>query len=51
MAKYRKSICQDQGFTKGMWQYSSIDLSKKFYFCSHCQKEHLVKEGVVKDKK
>ena len=49
MPKYRKTICQDTGFSKGMWFIAPIDLRKKFYFCNNCQKEHLVKEGVVKD--
>lgn len=45
MPKYRSTICQDEGFSKGMWFFSPIDLRKKYYFCHHCQKEHLVKEG------
>lgn len=49
MPKYRKTICQDKGFSNGMWLITPIDLRKKFYFCNHCQKEHLVKEGLVKE--
>ena len=49
MPKYRKTICQDTGFSKGMWFIAPIDLRKKFYFCNNCQKEHLVKDGVVKE--
>lgn len=51
MAKYRKTVCQDKGFSKGMWQFSSIDLRKKYYRCHNCQKDHLVKDGFVKEKK
>jgi len=50
MPKYRKTVCQDEGFSKGMWFFSPIDLRKKYYKCNHCQKEHLVKDGIVKDK-
>lgn len=48
MPKYRLTKCQDRGFSNGMWQFSRIDLRKKYYKCIHCQKEHLVKEGFVK---
>lgn len=48
--KYRITYCQDEGFSKGMWFFAPIDLRKKFYFCHHCQKEHLTKEGVKKEK-
>lgn len=50
MPKYRITICQDEGFSKGMWFFAPIDLRKKFYFCNHCQGHHLVKEGVVIEK-
>lgn len=50
MPKYRTTYCQDEGFSKGMWFYAPIDMRKKNYFCHHCQKEHLVKEG-MKDPK
>lgn len=49
MSKYRKTICQDEGYTKGMWFLSPIDLRKKYYKCNHCQKKHLLKEGLVKE--
>lgn len=49
MVKYRKTICQDESFSKGMWFFAPIDLRKKYYKCNNCQKEHLVKEGVVKN--
>jgi hypothetical protein len=49
MPKYRTTICQDEGFSKGMWFYAPIDLRKKFYKCNHCQGLHLVKEGLVID--
>jgi hypothetical protein len=48
MPKYRNTRCQDPGFSKGMWFYAPIDMRKKYYFCNHCQKEHLVKDGVAK---
>jgi|GEM_PF-3084890 hypothetical protein len=47
--KHVKTFCQDQGFSNGMWLYCPIDLRKKYYFCNHCQKEHLVKEGIRKN--
>ncbi len=47
MTKFRATICQDEGFSKGMSFFAPIDLRKKFYFCNHCQKEHLTKLGVV----
>jgi hypothetical protein len=50
MPKYRMTICQDSGFSKGMWFFVPIDLRKKFYFCHHCQKLHLTKEGLKKEK-
>lgn len=46
MAKYRITYCQDEGETLGMWFYAPLDLRKKYYMCNHCQKLHLVKEGV-----
>lgn len=48
--KYRKTICQDEGFSKGMWFIAPIDRRKKYYLCHHCQKEHLTKEGLFVDK-
>jgi hypothetical protein len=48
MPKYRLTACQDKGFTGGMWFYGRIDLRKKYYKCDRCQKDHLVKEGLVK---
>ncbi len=51
MPKYRKTLCQDHGYSKGMGFYAPIDLRKKYYFCNHCQKEHLVKEGIEKKRK
>jgi len=48
MPKYRVTYCQDPGFSKGMWFHSPIDLRKKYYFCNHCQKDHLTKEGLHK---
>ena len=50
MTKYRVTICQDEGFTNGMWEYGPVDLRKKFYKCHHCQKDHLVKHGLKKEK-
>ena len=50
MPKYRKTICQDEGLSKGMWFYAPIDLRKNYYFCHNCQKNHLTKEGVIKEK-
>ena len=47
--KLRKTICQDEGFSKGMAFFCNIDLTKKYYFCHHCQKEHLIKEGLAED--
>ena len=44
MPRYQITYCQDEGFSKGMWFYAFIDLRKKYYFCHHCQKNHLVKE-------
>ncbi len=49
MTKYRNTLCQDEGVTKNWWFFAPIDLRKKYYFCHHCQKDHLVNEGVVKD--
>lgn len=49
--KYRMTLCQDKGLSKGMWFYTPIDLRKKFYFCNHCQKSHLTKDGLVKEMK
>ncbi len=49
MPRYRTTRCQDDGLSKNMWFFSPIDLRKKYYKCNHCQKEHLVKDGVVKD--
>lgn len=49
MPKYRTTICQDEGFSKGMWFYAPIDIRKKYYFCNNCQGHHLVKEGLVKE--
>jgi hypothetical protein len=49
MAKYRMTYCQDSGFSKDMWFLGPIDLRKKFYFCHHCQKNHLTKEGLKKN--
>lgn len=46
--KYFMTLCQDEGFTKGMWFFTAIDRRKKFYKCNHCQKIHLTKEGIVK---
>ncbi len=51
MPKYRKTVCQDEGFSKGMWLFSPIDLRRKYYKCNHCQKQHLVKDGLVKGDK
>lgn len=51
MPKYRMTICQDKGYSKGMRFFAPIDLRKKYYKCNHCQKEHLVKDGLVKEKK
>lgn len=48
MPKYRVTYCQDQGFSKGMWLYSPIDLRKKHYHCNHCQQKHVTKEGLKK---
>lgn len=50
MPKYRMTLCQDEGFSKGMSFFCPIDLRKKYYFCHNCQKEHLTKEGVVLQK-
>lgn len=49
MPKYRTTICQDKGFSEGMFFYAPIDLRKKYYKCNHCQGFHLTKEGVVKE--
>ncbi len=49
--KYKVTYCQDEGFSKGMWFYSPIDLRKKYYFCNHCQKEHLTKDRLKVDNK
>lgn len=49
MVKYRMTYCQDEGFSKGMWLFAPIDLRKKYYFCNHCQKNHLTKEGLNKN--
>jgi hypothetical protein len=51
MPKYQITICQDTGFTKGMWFILPLDLRKKYYLCHHCQKKHLVKEGLKKEGK
>lgn len=51
MPPYRVTYCQDEGISKDMWFFAPIDKRKKFYFCNHCQKEHLVKEGLVKKEK
>lgn len=48
MPKYRVTYCQDEGWINGAWLCSAIDLRKKYYFCNHCQKQHLVKEGLKK---
>jgi len=48
--KYRKTLCQSDGVSKGSLFFAPIDMRKKYYFCNHCQKEHLVKEGVIKEK-
>jgi hypothetical protein len=48
MPKFRLTKCYDDGYTKGMWFCAPIDMRKKYYKCHHCQKEHLVKDGVVK---
>jgi DNA-directed RNA polymerase subunit RPC12/RpoP len=50
MAPYRQTLCQDEGFSKGMMLIAPIDLRKKYYFCPHCQKEHLVKDGLITKK-
>lgn len=49
MPPYRITICQDKGFSNGMWFFAPIDLRKKYYFCNHCQGWHLVKEGLKKN--
>lgn len=49
MPKYRKFICQDNGFSKGMWFIAPVDCRKKYYLCHHCQKLHLVKDALVKE--
>jgi hypothetical protein len=46
MPGYVKTYCQDQGFSNGMWFFAPIDRRKKYYFCHHCQKEHILKEGI-----
>jgi len=48
MPKYRITICQNEGHTKGMWCFAPIDLRKKYYKCNHCQGFHMVKQGVIK---
>jgi hypothetical protein len=48
--KYRMTYCQDEGFTKHFSFFIPIDLRKKHYFCHHCQKYHLTKEGIKKPK-
>lgn len=50
MPRYQTTICQDEGISKGMWFYAPIDMRKKFYFCDLCQRHHLVKDGVIKEK-
>lgn len=49
MPKYRITLCQDEGFSNGMWFYAPIDLRKKYYFCNHCQGWHLTKKGLKKN--
>ncbi len=48
MPRYQKTLCQDDGWTKGFWLLCPIDLRKKYYFCSHCGKDHKTREGVEK---
>ncbi len=51
MPKYRQTHCQDEGFSKGSWFFAPIDLRKKYYFCHHCQKNHLTKQGLIAPEK
>ena len=49
MPKYRMTYCQDDNLlNKGAFFFAPIDLRKKHYFCHHCQKHHLVKDGLKK---
>ncbi len=52
MPKYRMTRCQDPNpLCRGCAFYAPIDLRKKYYLCHHCQKMHLVKDGVIREPK
>ncbi len=53
MPKYRKTICTDPFWMKlnlgTAWGYQPVDLRKKYFTCINCNKEHLVKENVIRN--